>query len=170
LLALGAVDCSSYVGRASPDAAADGGCCLDATDALVDADDAVDATRCEGDLTACGRACVSLATDIGHCGACGFACTGVARCEGGRCVDQPSCPDADEAGCGIVEVAGGALTLGLEGAVSAEPSTPVVMVSPFAMDVAEVTIARFRRYCEQVPPTAVFPSEEAALFAAFEGR
>lgn len=31
-------------------------------------------------------------------------------------------------------------------------------------------VARFRRYCDQVPPTAVFPSEEAALFAAFEGR
>jgi hypothetical protein len=29
--------------------------------------------------------------------------------------------------------------------------------------------ARFRRYCEQVPPTAVFPSEEAAAFAAFGG-
>jgi hypothetical protein len=29
-------------------------------------------------------------------------------------------------------------------------------------------VARFRRYCDAVPPTAVFPSEEAAAFAAFE--
>jgi len=29
-------------------------------------------------------------------------------------------------------------------------------------------VARFRRYCDQVEPTAVFPSEEAAAFAAFE--
>ena len=29
-------------------------------------------------------------------------------------------------------------------------------------------VARFRRYCDQVPPAAVFPSEEAAAFAAFE--
>ncbi|MCA8952657.1 MAG: hypothetical protein KDE27_24305 [Planctomycetes bacterium] len=28
-------------------------------------------------------------------------------------------------------------------------------------------VERFRRYCDAVPPTAVFPSEEAALFAAF---
>jgi hypothetical protein len=37
----------------------------------------------------------------------------------------------------------------------------------FAQD-AEAFVLRFRRYCEAVPPTAVFPSEEAALFAAFE--
>lgn len=36
----------------------------------------------------------------------------------------------------------------------------------FASDAAAF-VPRFRRYCEQVPPTAVFPSEEAALFAAF---
>jgi hypothetical protein len=28
-------------------------------------------------------------------------------------------------------------------------------------------VQRFRRYCELVPPTAVFPSEEAALFRHF---
>jgi hypothetical protein len=31
-------------------------------------------------------------------------------------------------------------------------------------------MARFARYAAAVPPTAVFPSEEAALFAAFSAR
>jgi len=31
-------------------------------------------------------------------------------------------------------------------------------------------MARFARYAATVPPTAVFPSEEAALFAAFAAR
>jgi hypothetical protein len=31
-------------------------------------------------------------------------------------------------------------------------------------------MARFARYTATVPPTAVFPSEEAALFAAFAAR
>jgi hypothetical protein len=38
----------------------------------------------------------------------------------------------------------------------------------FAADQAAF-VARFRVYCEQVPPTAVFPSEEAAAFRAFAG-
>lgn len=44
---------------------------------------------------------------------------------------------------------------------------PVAAAALAADEVAFV--ARFRRYCEHVPPTAVFPSEEAAQFAAFEG-
>jgi len=144
VVALSVLGCTPYTGNASLDASTDeciGGC-----------RDAADGMPCEAGLARCGRACVSIATDVGHCGACGFACTGGARCEDGRCVGQPSCPKPDELGCGIVEIAGGALSLGLEGAVSAQPSTPVVTVSPCAMDVAEVTVARFRRYWQGTRP------------------
>ena len=37
----------------------------------------------------------------------------------------------------------------------------------FAAD-AEAFVLRFRRYCEAVRPTAVFPSDEAAAFQTFE--
>jgi hypothetical protein len=33
---------------------------------------------------------------------------------------------------------------------------------------AAAFVVRFRQYCAAVPPTAVFPSEEAAAFQAFE--
>ncbi|MGE3174182.1 MAG: hypothetical protein AB7O97_16255 [Planctomycetota bacterium] len=36
----------------------------------------------------------------------------------------------------------------------------------FARDAAAF-LAEFKRYCAAVPPTAMFPSEEAALFARF---
>ncbi len=55
--------------------------------------------------------------------------------------------------------------LRLERLVRGDPAAAAALVAD-----ETAFVARFRRYCEQVPPTAVFPSEEAAQFAAFEGR
>ena len=61
-------------------------------------------------------------------------------------VTQPSCPDPSEPGCGTVAVTGGTFTFGQDGAWGTRMPVPGVSVSDFALDVAEVTVARFRRF------------------------
>ncbi len=58
----------------------------------------------------------------------------------------PSCPDAQERGCERVRVAGGAFTLGTESLADSRPPVPNVRVSDFTLDATEVTVARFRRF------------------------
>lgn len=62
---------------------------------------------------------------------------------------QASCPDARERGCGLVEIPGGTLTMGVADparAVDGSPEQPLISVGPIALDSHEVTVARFRRF------------------------
>lgn len=64
---------------------------------------------------------------------------------------QRSCPDPRERGCGMVEVRGGAFTMGVSDPSTAAsldgfPAQPNISVRDFAIDAHEVTVARFRRF------------------------
>jgi formylglycine-generating enzyme len=64
---------------------------------------------------------------------------------------QTSCPDAQDVGCGLVEIPGGTLTVGvLESihTIDGSPEQPMITVGPVALDAYEVTVARFRRFWE----------------------
>jgi len=61
-------------------------------------------------------------------------------------VAQPSCPAPSAPGCGTVAVTGGTFTLGQDGARGTRTPAPGVAVADFELDVAEVTVARFRRF------------------------
>jgi hypothetical protein len=54
---------------------------------------------CASGLTRCGNACVDLATDRNHCGACGEVCPGIGGlvCAGGRCGCPAGWADCSEA-------------------------------------------------------------------------
>ena len=91
------------------------------------------------------------------------------RCPGGTCDGrgaciapaQRSCPSASESGCGIVNLLGGPLALGDTGSFRASPVQRMITVSAFAMDAAEVTVARFRRFWDAghpaPPPVILYP-------------
>jgi formylglycine-generating enzyme required for sulfatase activity len=101
--------------------------------------------RCVGGVARC------VANDNA---AFGTRCAG-GTCDGrGACVapSQRSCPSASESGCGIVNLLGGTFALGDTGAFRASPVQRAITVSAFAMDAAEVTVARFRRFWEAGHP------------------
>ncbi len=107
---------------------------------------------CPAGQTECSGACRTLATDAMHCGRCGNVCRSGA-CAGGVCApEQRSCATAGTPGCGMVEIGGGTFTLGaVSGApmdcqTNATPAQSDVTVSSFAVDVYEVTVARFRAF------------------------
>jgi formylglycine-generating enzyme required for sulfatase activity len=88
-----------------------------------------------------------------HCGRCGAACGAGQMCVGGGCVAaQRSCPDASEAGCGIVAVPGGTFAMGSARAAFAQPIQPMITVGPSWMDRYEVSVARFRRFVSEGMP------------------
>ena len=62
---------------------------------------------------------------------------------------QTSCPDPQEVGCGLVEIPGGTLTVGVPNpadAIDGSPEQPMIAVGSIAIDSHEVTVARFRRF------------------------
>ncbi len=65
-------------------------------------------------------------------------------------VPTPSCPDLAERGCRRVAVSGGTFALGTPSGPMTSPEQPDVTVSAFVIDAYEVTVARFRRFVEQV--------------------
>ncbi len=94
-------------------------------------------------------------------------------CDGrGACVapSQRSCPSASETGCGIVNLLGGTFPLGDTGAFRASPVQRNTTVGAFAMDAAEVTVARFRRFWEAGHPAPTggirYPSATAVWSGA----
>lgn len=79
---------------------------------------ALPAVSCDTGFTACGAACVDVATDHANCGACGVACGPAQACDAGGCVCSPGlsvcgaeCADlaTDAVNCGSCGTACGAL-------------------------------------------------------------
>lgn len=109
--------------------------------------DGDDANGCEADLS----------RDPAHCGRCGNVC-GSGECAASACApDQRSCAASGTPGCGLVQVTGGAFTIGNDalcgsGVPSATcglysaPELAGVSVSGFRLDAYEVTVARFRAF------------------------
>lgn len=85
--------------------------------------------------------------------------------------DPGSCTDAERAMLLAADPDGLRVTrlllqkLRLERLLRGDPAA----AAAFAAD-QDAFVEGFRRYCDAVPATAVFPSEEASAFAEFEGR
>lgn len=80
--------------------------------------------------------------------------------EGNRCTDDgwcvpssTSCPIPTDAGCGILVIEGGTFAPGWLADREGEP-TRLAFVRTFALDVHEVTVARFRRFWNAGHPTS----------------
>lgn len=106
LVALLALGCSAMV---NPDESRFGPG-MDAGPGSVDAGPGVDAgpsPACGVGEVLCGGACVDLASDAAHCGACGNACEAGFACTAGDCVCPPGSPVCAGIGnpndCGGVE-------------------------------------------------------------------
>ncbi len=82
------------------------------------------------------------------CGACGRMCSTAQVCTAGTCTSgQRSCAQTSVAGCDVVNVPGGTLTLGGDSmAQNAMAAQTDVTVRGFVMDRYPVTVARFRRF------------------------
>jgi sulfatase modifying factor 1 len=63
----------------------------------------------------------------------------------------PSCPDPAEAGCERVRVTGGVFSQGAGDLPSSRPVRADVRVSSFTLDAYEVTVARARRFRDDLP-------------------
>jgi formylglycine-generating enzyme required for sulfatase activity len=126
-------------------------------DAPVDEVIAVD-VACAAGQSRCEGGCVDLRASSSHCGTCGRRCGGGEVCVASACTALPqrSCAGTDRTGCGMVVLDGGRFTLGTPtqcfanpdatcGQSAAPPQTDVA-VGRFAIDVYEVTVARFNAY------------------------
>jgi hypothetical protein len=74
----------------------------------------------------------------------------------------PSCPDPAEHGCARVRVTGGAFTQGADDLPEASPPLRDLRVSDFTLDGYEVTVARARRFRDDLPRwLASLPARDA---------
>jgi formylglycine-generating enzyme required for sulfatase activity len=110
--------------------------------------------RCPAGQSSCGTRCVDLRTDPSNCGACGTRCASGA-CGASVCLTQRSCAVAGTPGCGLLVIPGGTFTMGAAECAAtpdatcargASPPQSGVTVSGFALDVYEVSVARFNAY------------------------
>ncbi|MDO9017579.1 MAG: SUMF1/EgtB/PvdO family nonheme iron enzyme [Deltaproteobacteria bacterium] len=70
----------------------------------------------------------------------------------------PSCPDPVERGCERVRIAGGGFEQGSDDLADSRPVLPGVRVSDFTLDATEVTVARLRRFRDDLARwTAALP-------------
>jgi formylglycine-generating enzyme required for sulfatase activity len=107
-------------------------------------------------LTACDVPdLVLVARDVPEVGADHPATTafdaGGAVTDAALTAPTPSCPDPTETGCERVRVTGGAFTQGAEDLPTSRPVRADVRVSGFTLDAYEVTVARARRFRDDLP-------------------
>lgn len=110
--------------------------------------------RCPTGMSPCGTRCLDLRADPMNCGACDARCASGA-CGGSACLTQRSCAVAGTPGCGLLVIPGGTFTMGAAECATtpdatcargASPPQSGVTVSGFALDVYEVSVARFNAY------------------------
>ncbi|MFO0605022.1 MAG: SUMF1/EgtB/PvdO family nonheme iron enzyme [Polyangiales bacterium] len=111
--------------------------------------------RCPMGQSLCGTRCVDLRVDPVNCGACGMRCASGA-CGASACLTQRSCAVAGTPGCGLLMIPGGTFTMGAAECMTAPidatcvlgnaPPQSGITVSGFALDVYEVSVARFNAY------------------------
>jgi formylglycine-generating enzyme required for sulfatase activity len=73
----------------------------------------------------------------------------------------PSCPVPSETGCARVLVPGGTFVLGSDADTSAAPQQPDMTVGTLVFDAAEVSVARFRRFSDEIDHTVASGSMPA---------